>query len=184
MLGIGIAVRMAVIGALLVLGRSMITKDQQKTKQQLIEELDAMRQRVAVLEAPEAEHKKPEEALPLTEKDYQRLFERFPIGITVVDMKGVILYCNPAVYSMGGYPEGDFTGKHFSEISSVRAKDIPKFIRVLGSIVGGKIPKPFETAYERNDGTIGWSEISIGLIKVGGKKRPKMKSVTIACPAR
>lgn len=146
-------------------------KDEGKTKEQLINELKEMRQRVAVLEKPEVEHEQAEKVLPLPAEDYQRLFEIFPIGVTVVDMKGVILYCNTAVYNKGGYTEGEFTGKHFSKISSVRLKDIPTYIRVFNSIVRGKTPKPFETIYQRKDGTTGWTELSISLMKIGGKRR-------------
>ena len=146
-------------------------KDQDKTKEQLITELKEMRQRVVELEASEVEHKQAETIPSAAEENYLRMFELFPIGITVLDMKGVILYCNSAVYNEGGYAEGEFTGKHFSKIASVRLKDIPKFIRVFNSVVRGKIPKPFEAIYQRKDGTTGWTELHIGLTKVGGKRR-------------
>ena len=86
-------------------------------------------------------------------------------------MKGVISFCNSVVYNIGGYPEGEFTGKHFSKIASVRVKDIPAFIRVFNSIVKGKIPEPFEAIYQRKDGTTGWTELHVGLLKVGRKRR-------------
>lgn len=144
--------------------------DEDKTKEQLMNELVEIRQRVAKSEASEAEHKQAETTLSIPE-EYFRLFELLPIGATLLDMKGVILYCNSAVYNKGGYTEGEFTGKHFSKIASVRVKDIPKFIRVFNSTVRGKIPKPFESIYQRKDGTTGWTELNISLIKVGGKRR-------------
>ncbi len=146
-------------------------KDQDKTKEQLITELKEMRQRVVELEASEVGHKQAETILSAAEEDYLRMFELFPIGITVLDMKGVILYCNSAVYNEGGYAEGEFTGKHFSKIASVKLKDIPVFIRVFNSIVRRKIPKPFEAIYQHKDGTTGWTELHVGLTKVGGKRR-------------
>ena len=148
----------------------MVT-DEDKTKEQLMSELVALLQRVAGLETLETERKQAEEALRESEEKYRNLFELVPIGITMLDMKGVILYCNSVVYNKGGYTEGEFTGKHFSKIASVRVKDIPTFIRVFNSIVRRKIPKPFEAIYQRKDGTTGWTELNIGLIKVGGKRR-------------
>ncbi len=118
-------------------------KDQDKTKEQLITELGEMRQRVAQLEASEVERVQTEKSPLLLDESYQRLFEILPIGVAMLDMKGVILYSNPAVYNKGGYAEGEFTGKHFSKIASVRVKDIPTYIRVFNSVVRGKIPKPF-----------------------------------------
>ncbi|NQT31056.1 MAG: PAS domain S-box protein, partial [Deltaproteobacteria bacterium] len=117
------------------------------------------------------EHKQAEKIQSVSEEDYQLLFDLMPIGVTMLDMKGVILHCNPAVYNMGSYAEGEFTGKHFSKIASIRAKDIPTYIRVFNSIVRGKTPKPFETTYQRKDGTTGWIELHIGLLRVGGKRR-------------
>ncbi len=145
--------------------------DKDKTKGQLVSELEEMRQRVAVLEKSEVKHKQAEKILPLPAEDYQKLFELFPTGVTILDMKGVILYCNSAVYNKGGYTEDEFTGKHFSKIAPLRVKDIPTYIRVFNSIVRGKIPQPFEITYQRKDGATGWSELGISLIKVGGKQR-------------
>ena len=146
-------------------------RDVGKTKEQLIDELLKTRQHLSKLEASDAERKQAEEIPSAAEEDYQGLFELLPIGVTMLDMKGVILYCNSAVYNKGGYTEGEFTGKHFSKIASVRVKDIPKYIRVFNSIVRGKIPQPFEAIYQHKDGTTGWTELIIGLIKVGGKRR-------------
>ncbi|MFC1939974.1 PAS domain S-box protein [Chloroflexota bacterium] len=146
-------------------------KDKDKTKEQLITELEEMRQRIAGLTASEAEHKQDENVLPLPAEGSQRLFEILPIGVTMLDMKGVVLYCNAAVYNKGGYPEDSFTGKHFTKIASVRLQDIPTYIRVFNSIVMGKVPKQFESVYQRNDGTTGWTELSISLLELGGKRR-------------
>ncbi|MFC2016835.1 PAS domain S-box protein [Chloroflexota bacterium] len=145
--------------------------DEDKPKEQLINELAKLRQRNTELATVELKCRQAETILSAEEESYQRLFELFPIGVTVLDMKGVILYSNSAVYSKGGHTESEFTGKHFSKIASVRLKDIPIFIRVFNSVVRGKIPKPFEAVYQRKDGTTGWTELNISLIKVGRKRR-------------
>ena len=111
-----------------------------------------------------------EEALRESEEKYRRLFELSPIGITILDMKGVITACNDAVSREGGYSIGELVGKHFSKISPIRVRDIPKYIRLFSSIVRGKVPKPFEVAYKRKDGTTGWTEVHIALLKADGRK--------------
>ena len=98
------------------------------------------------------------------------MFELSPIGITILDMKGVVTACNDAVSREGGYPIGELVGKHFSKISPIRVRDIPKYIRLFSSIVRGKVPKPFEIAYNRKDGTTGWTEVHIALLKADGRK--------------
>jgi PAS domain S-box-containing protein len=117
-----------------------------------------------------AKGKEPDEALRASEEKYRRLFELSPIGITTVDMKGIITGCNPAVYKEGGYTEGELVGKHFSKIAPLQLRDIPKFLGVFNSVIRGKNPKPFEIAYTRKDGTTGWTELHVGLLKAGGKK--------------
>jgi PAS domain S-box-containing protein len=116
------------------------------------------------------ERKQAEEALRQSEQKYRRLFELSPIGITTVDMKGVITECNPAVYKEGGYSQDELIGKHFSKVAPIRARDIHKQIGIFSSIIRGKVPQPFEVAYNRKDGTIGWTELHIGLLKADGKK--------------
>jgi len=116
------------------------------------------------------ERKKVEEELRQSEEKYRRLFELSPIGITTVDMKGMITSCNPAVYREGGYSEDEIVGKHFSKVAPVRVKDIPRHIRTFSSLIRGKVPRPFETAYQRKDGTIGWTELHAALLEAGGRK--------------
>jgi len=116
------------------------------------------------------EHKQAEEALRESEEKYRRLFELSPIGITTVDMKGVITSCNSAVYKEGGYPVNELVGKHVSKIAPIRVRDIPKHMRTFSSIIRGKTPKPFEAAYNRKDGTIGWTEIHTALLEADGRK--------------
>ncbi len=142
-----------------------------KTNKQLIEELEALRLHTAELEEVETERKRADEVPGRSEKDYRRLFELSPVGITLLDMKGVITYCNSAVYNKSGYSESDYVGKHFSKLTPARVKDVPKFIQTFNSILRGKIPKPFEVRYQRKDGTSGWTELHVDLLKIGGKRR-------------
>ena len=116
------------------------------------------------------ERKQAEEALRQSEEKYRTLFELSPIGITALDMKGVITACNPAVYKEGGYSKGELVGKHFSKIAPVRVRDILKYMRIFSSIMRGKAPKPFEVAYKRKDGTSGWTELHVALLKADGRK--------------
>src|SRR4030042_1064776 len=93
------------------------------------------------------ERKQAEELLRQNEEKYRLLFELSPIGITTMDMKGMVTSSNPAAYREGGYSESDFVGRHFSKIAPIRVRDIPKFLRVFASIVRGKVPPAFEVAY-------------------------------------
>ena len=116
------------------------------------------------------ERKQAEALVRQSEEKYRLLFELSPIGICTMDLKGMVTSCNPAVWRHSGYSEADFVGRHFSKIATIRARDIPKFLRVFTSIVRGRVPPPFEIAYDRQDGSSGWTELHIALLEAGGKK--------------
>ncbi|MGB2827524.1 MAG: DNA repair protein RadC [Dehalococcoidales bacterium] len=104
------------------------------------------------------------------EEKYRKLFELFPIGVAILDMKGVIISYNAAVDEEVGYSESDLVGKHFTEIAPVRLRDIPKHIKTFNSVIKGKVPAPFEVAYTCKNGTTSWVEVHVSLLKAGGRK--------------
>ena len=132
--------------------------------------LEKLRQQVGGLEILEAGLEFAESEIRESGEKYQRLFELSPMGIVVLDMKGVIIDCNSAVCTQSGYSKDDFIGKHFSKVATIRARDIPKFLKMFASLIRGKIPKPLEVTYTRKDGTTGWTEAHISLLKSGGKR--------------
>ena len=73
--------------------------DEDKTREQLLEEVQALRQRVAELQSAETE-----EALRISLEKYRVLFESFPLGITVSDACGRILEANRASERLLGLP--------------------------------------------------------------------------------
>lgn len=99
-----------------------------------------------------------------TETSYKRLLELSPIGIFILDMKGVIRFCNPAAYQEGGYSEEEFFGKHFSEVVSAHGGDKASYNKIFKSIKNGEVPKPFEFTYKRKDNTRGYAEIHASLL--------------------
>jgi len=81
----------------------MILQDEAKTKEQLISELAALRQRVAELEALGSERKRMEEALRESEERYRTLFEQKLEGVVIIDEKKNILLANQAAAKMFGF---------------------------------------------------------------------------------
>ena len=91
--------------------------DTDRTKEQLVQEMEILRARVAELEQIEVERKRVEEALQASETRYRRLFETAKDGILILDADTEkIADVNPFLIDMLGYSYEDFMGKTLWEI--------------------------------------------------------------------
>ena len=115
------------------------------------------------------DRKQVEETLRESEERYRTLVELARDGIIIADMKGVVRSINPTVVRVFGYSEDEIVGKRFSNLPFFRARDIPKYMRIFNSAIRGKVPKPFEIAYIRKDGSSGWGEVNAGQLKESDK---------------
>ena len=89
-------------------------KDENKTGEQLINELVVLRQRITELEA---EHKRVQETLRESEERLHLMFESVTDGVTVTDLNGVIIKANERVVRMHGFGrEDELLGKSAFEL--------------------------------------------------------------------
>lgn len=144
-------------------------KDKDKTKEQLANKLEEMRQQFAVLEAENDEHKRAEEALRLSEEKYKAIFELSPDGIVTINRKGVLTSCNKAFSQLTGFPKEEFIGKHLTKLPTIRMKDAPKYLRLFTSMLRGKELAPLELRWIHKDGNERLGEFHFGLVKSGNK---------------
>ncbi|MCE8423498.1 MAG: PAS domain S-box protein, partial [Candidatus Methanoperedens sp.] len=93
-------------------------EDKEKPKQQLINELAELSQRIIDLEKPRKGNKCANEALQVSETRYRRLFETAQDGILLLDADtGKINDVNPFLIDMLGYSHEELLGKKLWEIS-------------------------------------------------------------------
>ena len=90
-------------------------RDKDKTKEQLIEDLKDLRQRIAGLPISEADGELDEEALRGSDARYRDLVEHVDDVIYAVDDNGVLTYVSPAIESFGGYAPSEVIGRRFEE---------------------------------------------------------------------
>lgn len=142
-------------------------KDEGKTKEQLIEELSELRQRIADLEASETERKRAEEVLRESEQKYRNLVERANDGITIIQ-DGIVKYVNPRLAEMwGGTVEG-FIGTLFTDY--VHPDELPKVVdRYKRRMAGEEVIPIYETVLKRRDGSRVYVELNAGIITYYGK---------------
>ena len=82
-------------------------RDDEKSREELLEELASLRERLAEAESLEGRHKRTKEKL----FRLKRAFETMQIGLTITDTQGVILYSNPAEAMMHGYEVKELIGQ-------------------------------------------------------------------------
>jgi PAS domain S-box-containing protein len=84
--------------------------DKDKTKAQLINELQEFRKLVRELESSCMDSRKSAETLLY----FKKAFETMQIGVTITDLEGNIFYINPADLAMHGYSEEESKNKKIS----------------------------------------------------------------------
>ncbi|MGC1121657.1 MAG: PAS domain S-box protein [Candidatus Methanofastidiosia archaeon] len=114
------------------------------------------------------ERKEAEEELRESEEKYRNIVELAPDGIITTDTKGVITSCNTAFLVMTGHTKEEMLGKHFTKLPTLRAKDIPQYLRALNSLVRGNPPKPIQAVWKRKDGQTRTGEIHVCAMKKKG----------------
>jgi PAS domain S-box-containing protein len=133
-------------------------KDEEKTNEQLINELVALRKQIANLETHETERKQAEEALLGSHRELQqmkqyleRLIESAPDAIISTDREGNITFFSQGAEALLGYSLEEIIGQHVSVIyeSKVRAKEVMRRIRQGG----GKV-SAFETPLQAKDKSV------------------------------
>jgi len=141
--------------------------DKNKSKKQLINEVEELRDRIRELEEREneyrllneldelgKEHSWPEKALNEIEKRYQALIETNLYGIQEIDIYGIITFMNSVQYKILGYKMGELRGK---QIWDLLASDIDreKLTEHLTKIAEGEYTSfPWIGRYIRKDGKI------------------------------
>ncbi len=115
------------------------------------------------------ERKRVEEQTRGTEELYRNMVELSPDSIFTIDTKGVIKSCNTAATRLLGYSKDELVGKPFAKLGTLRLGDVPKYLKVLRSVLGGKVIEPIEVAFYRKDRALRLVDVRVSLLKVGGK---------------
>ena len=116
------------------------------------------------------DRKQMEEEIINSEERWRSLVELAPDGIISIDTNGVISSVNTAFIKFAGFSKDEILGEHVTKLGIIRARDIPPYLKLFNSILGGKIPPSIEFVYQHKDGTTRWAEGHFSLIKVGEKR--------------
>jgi len=144
-------------------------EDSDKTKEQLINELEEMRQGITKLEASEAKCKQTEEALKESEERYKAIFESVNDAIVRLDKYGKIIDFNDRVSDILGYTRDEMIGKSIAKAGVFSLEDLPLVLKLFGKAVRGNVRQIMEWSIRHRNGSMITIEASVRLVKKNGK---------------
>ena len=144
-------------------------KDENITKDQLIQELIRIRKKIADLEEIIIEGKQVKTELKESEKKYKDLVEETPIGIANIGLTGKIIYINKRLEKISGYSREEVVGKNVFKLG-VFPNEMLKILkeRLKVRLRGGLTQQRREVPFKCKDGKWTWIEITAMLIKKWG----------------
>ena len=127
-------------------------KNQSKTKQVLIQELDTQRMRIAELEQLELERKRASEVLRESEEYFKAIIQNSSDIIFILDKLGTITYASPSIERFLGYEPEEVIGKRTLDL--IVSEDKPKAIADFGrALLTKEVPIPNVFRIRHKDGT-------------------------------
>jgi diguanylate cyclase (GGDEF)-like protein/PAS domain S-box-containing protein len=140
------------------------------TKEQLINKLVEMNQKIIDLKEYEKQSVDFKKLLSETEGRYKSLLDTGSVGIIIIDNNGIITECNDAVLDFSGYAREELVGKYFTRRVNISTKDIPRYIEIFKEVIEGKEVSAFEITQRKKNGDILFGEVYFGPLKNGSNK--------------
>ena len=141
-------------------------KNEDKTKEQLTNELKEMRQRIAELEASETKRKRVEEALYESEEKYRQLVENLNEVLYTTDRNARVTYISPNIEKISGYQPNDILGHSFLEF--VYPDDLSGRIEQFQKVLSG-VDLVTEYRYVTKDRGIKWVRTNARPVVIEGE---------------
>jgi PAS domain S-box-containing protein len=130
--------------------------DQDRTREQLLAELAALRQRIGVLEQTEG-------ALRESEERFRKVFDEGPLGVVLLGLDIRIRRCNRRFCEMMGCSEEEIIALGLVGIS--HPEDWEKDFQFGSRLLRGEIPTyTIDKRYVRKEGTVFWGQLTVSMM--------------------
>jgi PAS domain S-box-containing protein len=138
---------------------------QEKTKEELIKELDDLRQKFEELKKSYtecvSEHVLVEESLIEKEEIYRHVFENSPLGKSITGVDGS-LFVNKSFCNILGYSEEELKTKKWQELT--HPDDVQESLDIIQSLINGtRSDAHYEKRYIHKNGNIIWTDVTTTL---------------------
>jgi PAS domain S-box-containing protein len=115
------------------------------------------------------EKKKAKEELRHSEEKYRFLFEKSPVSILLINKKGKIEDCNPALEKLLKYERSELIGKNYSALPFMPSKYLPVLLKRFKQISDGESTPSIDLQLIKKDGSLIWVNYESSLVKMGDK---------------
>lgn len=141
-------------------------KMKRKTKGQLIEELETLKERLDKLENADIERKKVVKALSESEAKYRLLFDSAPVGIGIADLEGNIIDANKNMQEMSGFSLDEYRaiGVGATYADPAERKLLLNSLREKGRV------RDWEGRLKRKDGSEYYVLLNADIMELKGRK--------------
>lgn len=139
-------------------------EDQDKTKEQLVNELVELRQRIADLEKLEVKRKRTEEALRKSEERHRTILDNIEDGYFEVDIEGNFTFFNGFLCRMLGYSIDEMMGMNNRQYMD--KENAQKVYQTFNQVyTTGEPYRAFDWGIVRKDDTKRFVESSVSLLR-------------------
>ena len=139
-------------------------RDEDRTKEQLVNELAELRQRIAELQASETERQQMREALRHAEERYRTILEEMHDGYYETDLAGNFTFFNDSICQILGYSKAEMMGMDYRMYTP--KEDAEAVYRAYNTVYRtGEPLRAFPYPIVRKDGSAGFAETSVFLMR-------------------
>lgn len=115
------------------------------------------------------ERKQAERQLKESEKKFRHLFVHSPFAIVLLNLKGIIVDCNPATEDLLGYKKKELVNKDFSDLSIIHPDYIESMRDKINSVLENKEPAGMDLQLYTKDHNKIWANIQSSLVRIRQK---------------
>lgn len=101
-----------------------------------------------------------------SENKYRHLFQDSPFSILLIDYKGFVVDCNPALEKSLGYEKNELIGKKFVDLSIIQEDYLINLLQRFKKEEKDRIFPPIEIQMYKKDGNLIWVNMQTSFVKI------------------